>query len=875
MAESSEASCDSDILSTEYMTLLQRLCRLTNPTVAEISAIFTGDFRRALGGARARPSVRAEAASAQAPSGSRATPSTSRGSKKRFGKPGSGKGRGRKSTTRVEPEEEDEPNSEDVGFARPCTWEPDRPCWLRGELEQWNNLLARNFFELKEHLWSEFTFTGYGWSEINVPEDLDTLRVSLLINFLLRRHRCLNRVLVDFEMSNLEHAIFWDGIKNGAAAVTSLEYKATVAQQKGMAPKEEYQIWASSLSSLKYLHSLHLTRVFMNLKISEELADFMEETTTLETLSLNAIKPQAKVVAGFLEALAMNKSIKNFYVSEEFAKAEEGRPLAYFLKNHKVIHTLEVKGGGDCVPSAILRAAMLSRSLRCLNIHACKLLVVDIDEISNALSRGPPDIPPGRDLSPEARAPPEARASAADGSSLAAKVLSRAATSSTAERLPDEGTSAAVDEAMSPESPTPTTSHLEKLGFFDIANSNPLLEQSYASLIGGVLLGLTLSSCDLEETFATAAAAALVRDSRLKTLDVQHNPIPFSKYAAMIDTLKVNETIETLAFTVAGMPASNLTAKFFQAIHESNAASRLKISWVDPRGSDFAQGVDNCRTSLLLTSLSRRPLREVGPLLDTVKKSSNNFAATIRCTATTLRPVVDKLITICRGTKFLNDLKLSVDISEQDGLSLIRSLERNRSVRVLELSNFLFRKRAIRALGQLVQHNQCINELTISIQKGKQEWNQMKSVCRELKEAVLSNRALTVLNVEVANFNLANDFTIKDTLRRNMMYVNEASYFVKGSNDRGHATAFEALKKSYSLKKVVQWSFNLKAEQAMKKIEDAHRRYAANYFTLTGVVKDRVRCEPDPDGLATLEEFRVNVLAHLCNFLSINDVLPD
>ncbi|KAL3241391.1 hypothetical protein MRX96_021639 [Rhipicephalus microplus] len=565
MAESSEASCDSDILSTEYMTLLQRLCRLTNPTVAEISAIFTGDFRRALGGARARPSVRAEAASAQAPSGSRATPSTSRGSKKRFGKPSSGKGRGRKGITRVEPEEEDEPNSEDVGFARPCTWEPDRPCWLRGELEQWNNLLARNFFELKEHLWSEFTFTGYGWSEINVPEDLDTLRVSLLINFLLRRHRCLNRVLVDFEMSNLEHAIFWDGIKNGAAAVTTLEYKATVAQQKGMAPKEEYQIWASSLSSLKYLHSLHLTRVFMNLKISEELADFMEETTTLETLSLNAIKPQAKVVAGFLEALAMNKSIKNFYVSEEFAKAEEGRPLAYFLKNHKVIHTLEVKGGGDFVPSAILRAAMLSRSLRCLNIHACKLLVVDIDEISNALSRGPPDIPPGRDLSPEARAPPEARASAADGSSLAAKGLSRAATSSTAEKSPDEGTSAAADEAMSPESPTPTTSHLEKLGFFDITNSNPLLEQSYASLIGGVLLGLTLSSCDLEETFATAAAAALVRDSRLRTLDVQHNPIPFSKYAAMIDTLKVNETIETLAFTVAGMPASNLTAKFFSS----------------------------------------------------------------------------------------------------------------------------------------------------------------------------------------------------------------------------------------------------------------------------------------------------------------------
>ncbi|KAL1466966.1 hypothetical protein MTO96_026346 [Rhipicephalus appendiculatus] len=770
MAGPSEAGRDSDILSTEYMTSLQRLCRLTNPTVAEISAIFTGHFRRALGGARARPSVRAEAAS-----GSRATPSTSRGSKKRGGKSGSGKGRGRKSTARVaEPEEEDEPKSEDVGYARPCTWEPDRPCWLRAEQEPWNKLLAKGFFELKEHLWSEFTFTGYVWSEINAPEETDTLRVSLLLNFLLRRHRCLTRILVDFEMSRLEHAIFWDGISNGAAAVTCLEYKATVAQQKGMAPKEEYKLWASSLSSLKFLHSLHLTRVFMDLKVSEQLADFMEghyyardflvECYQVLTSCIH-LQPAEKIAAGFLEALAINKSIKNFYVSAEFAKADEGRALAYFLKNHEVIHTLEVRGGGDCVPSAILRAAMLSHSLRCLNIYECKLLVVDIDEISNALTRRPPSM----ELSPEAIAAAERSASPFDESSLAAEESPGEGTSAAADEgtsaAADEGTSAAADEGTPPESLTPTTSRLEKLGFFDIVNINPILEQSYAALIGGVLLGLTISGCNLEDTFATAAADALARDTRLRTLDVQHNPIPMSRYTDLIDALRINHSVETLAFTVAGMPSSNITAKFFQAIHESNAASRLKISWVDPRGADFAKGVDNCRTSLLFTDLDARPMKEVGALLDTVKTSSTNFAATIRCSVLTLRTVADKLIAICGATKYLSDLKLSVHLSESDGTNLIRSLESNRSVQVLDLSNFSFRKRSIRALGEVVRNNRFINELTICIQEGKDEWTEMKAVCRELKDAIRSNQVLTVLSVGLVDVNLANEFAIKDTLR--------------------------------------------------------------------------------------------------------------
>ncbi|KAH7975991.1 hypothetical protein HPB52_007248 [Rhipicephalus sanguineus] len=553
-------------------------------------------------------------------------------------------GRGRKSVAREEPDDEDEPKVEDVGFARPCTWKADSPCWLRDELPEWNRLLAKNFFELQEHSWSEFKFTGYLWSQIDMPEEGATLRVSLLINFLLRHHRCLTRVSVDFAVSELEHEIFWDGIKNGAAAVTFLEYKGTMAQHEGLAPREEYHLWAQSLLSLTNLHSLYLSRVFIDLKVCELLSDFMEDTTTLVTLSLKKIKPEEKVVGCLLEAFTMNKTIKNFYVR--------------------------------------------------------------------------------------------------------------------------------------------------------------------------VLLDLTFYNCSLDATFATAAANALAKDSRLRTLELQNNPIPITGCTEMIEALKVNKSLATLSFNVTGMPAANLMAPFFQAIDDCNAASRLKISWVQPRGPDFAKGVEKC-----------------------------------------------------------SDLTLRVNLSENDGIDLIRSLERNKTVQVLTLSEFLFRKRAVRALGQLVTNNRHINELTVTIREGASEWNQMKSACRELKEAILSNRTLTVLNVELITVNLASDFAIKDTLRRNVMYVNEAVYFVKGSNERSHAAAFEALKKSYSLKKAVKRTFSMTDDQALAKIEDAHKRFAANFFMLTGVVKERVRCEPNPNGLATLEECDVRVLTHLCRFINLNDVL--
>ncbi|XP_049513064.1 uncharacterized protein LOC125940681 [Dermacentor silvarum] len=70
------------------MALLQSLCRLTQPTVNEISGIFNGEFRRALGDGKTKPSKRSEAQSTSrgGPSTSRGAPS--RGSKKRGGKSG-------------------------------------------------------------------------------------------------------------------------------------------------------------------------------------------------------------------------------------------------------------------------------------------------------------------------------------------------------------------------------------------------------------------------------------------------------------------------------------------------------------------------------------------------------------------------------------------------------------------------------------------------------------------------------------------------------------------------------------------------------------------------------------------------------------------
>lgn len=826
MASPSQQGQDGDVLSPEYMALLQSLCRLTQPTVNEISGIFNGEFRRALGDGKTKPSKRSEAQSTSrgGPSTSRGAPS--RGSRKRGGKSasrGRGKGRGRKGAKGDDPDDDDGDDGgnggvADNGYQRGCTWEPDqKPCWIIAELDPWNRTLAKGFFELHEHKWGELTLQGYAWPDTSPPTLPEVLRVSLLVHLLLRQHRCVLRVVLDMVINKLEPMIFWHAIKSCAGGLKFFQFYSDDAHLFGQVPQADAVMWAHSVATLASVRIIHLARVFFDREIALVLGRYVEDSTALIDLTLNGVTADSDDAATFLDYVARNRTLKKMWLQQDLLMARGGDALANVVRNHVTLDSLEVAGAGTATPSAVLKAAVQSPSLRSLIVNRCVISAPDVRAMAAALTRRPP--------------------------------------------------SPATAEGATAAPPSPT-SHLENLSFLSCGGTDARLQRAYASLIGGVLLRLTVTDCSVTDVFASAVAKKLSTDTRLRELFVQHNPFTTNGRRTIVQALQVNKTLETLAISL--MPAPDLS-RMFDIIRELDV-SRLILGWGNPSGFDFAEGNHLCRVSSAFFDLDRRDPEDARVLLDTLASSRQVNAVSLECTHFSVPAVLRHLAEAVGKTKYLRELKLTLDVPEAYVVSALRAMEDNKSVHRLHLSKITFKRRAVKALGRMVEQNRTINLLNIDLmQSGIDNWTQLRSVCRELKEAILRNRFLISVNVTVGNDNRASDYPIKEALRRNMMIVNQAIRFVYGSMNKSHALAFETLQYSLSVKHMMCEHFDITERDALAKIDDARNRLAANYFILTGVIRERITC--DRRGKATIGELDMDLLARICSYLSLTDVM--
>lgn len=804
---------EPEVLTAGYMATLAALCTINKVTPEEIASIFTEEFIPALKSGSSRPRVGAAARLHTALASLRTPPR-----RRRLGR--------RLSLTGYDSEDESESKADDGDnvFERPCTWERDSACWLRDDLELWNNLLEMAGFEMREHVWSEMTIAGYVFSEKGPPFEEDILRVSLLIHFLLLRHRCVKRLLVDMEMSFVEPMMLWDAIKNGAGALTHLEYQPSEADRQAFATTEEATEWARAIFGLNMLTSLHICYAYFDKEVAELLTNFMDETTSLATLIMSGIEPTDPVSAGFfLESMALNRTLKSFQVSPAFLSIGDGEPLATLVRHHTALQKLEVHGGKTCSVSAVLKAAMESPSLKLLFIHACPITAGDIAALSVALKREPPKTP-----------------------------------------------------ASSESSTTPTpTGRLEVLGFFNCISGDSRLEKLYASLIEGKLLSLTLERCSLGEDFAIAAAERLRSDSRLQILNVQDNRISIAGYTKLVNALEVNKNLQKLAFTVKVRPEESEMAEFCQAVRQHRASSRLHIAWINPRDGEFQRGVRLCKASTLISDLKGWPIEDARVLLDTVETSHTNFLAKLESAEPLCRGVTKKLVKVVGRTQFLSVLKLNISLSVEDEIKVLEALERNTSVEVLELYNFSFPIRVSRALGHMIKHNKHINMMTVFIRQTFEMWTEMRSVCREVERTIEHNHALTSFHVTCGRCNFANQFDILNTIRRNMMQVLEAICFVKGSDEKSHALAFDALKdNTHTVEKVLNSNFfNYSREEATANIEAARVRLAENYLALTGHARREVRGGQLRRWRPIIGTHLVGALSRACSFFRLNDAL--
>lgn len=803
-------------MTPDYFSLLHGMCSISEPSINDIIAIFK-EFRRSLDGEKPKPSV----------SASPSLPTSSGVAKKRGTK--SSKKATRASASSAASDEAAAGGSgatiSNVGFERPCSWEPEKTrCWIISDLDLWNRILCRGCIELREHQWGELTLQGYPWPETK-PEVRDILRASLLSHLLLRQHRCLTCIFLDLSETMLERYIMWHALLTGAGGIKNFEFKPYSVDTLGEMTFVERIVWAESVSSLTNLSTLHLSGIHFQVDVARILGAYVERSTALGTLQLKNIKADDTEAGVFLDALARNRTVKRLCVQESFILARHGQALAAVIQNHVALEKLEVTGSPACSPSALLSAVVQSQTLKSLTVDTCAVRAEDIDALAAALTLRPPYL-------------------RRDGK----QVL-----------------------------PFPPRGRIERLTFINCISRDLRMDQAYGNLIGGVVVFLRFSQCCLGDRFAAAAGLNLLCDRRLQELHVADNDFSVAALSNMVGMLQANKTLQALVISLRGTQPQDEIAGLFDLIQKIDVFSRLRLVWFHPRGLDFARGVRASQVPTIVQNLDEMGEEDAENFLDALVSTPKVGMLLLQCAEPAGPRVVRKLTDTLAQINSLGHLLLHVNLAEADVVNLFRSLEGNSSIALMEIRRITFRRRAAKALGRLVERNRTLVSVIVDLEDSDPVVDymiQLRTVCRELKEALSRNRFVIGVTVNVERGkDRSRDPVILGALRRNLMLANSAVHFVNGSTEKKDALAFETLQYSFSIQLSLRLCFDVPDESLEEMITEARRRLAFDYFVLVGVVKARIVCNPHPKRKTTFDKIGRDMQARICSYLSLTDVV--
>ncbi|KAK8762361.1 hypothetical protein V5799_026372 [Amblyomma americanum] len=395
---------------------------------------------------------------------------------------------------------------------------------------------------------------------------------------------------------------------------------------------------------------------------------------------------------------------------------------------------------------------------------------------------------------------------------------------------------------------------------------NRLLSRTYVELQEHSWGELTMRGYSSPKSSIPQASDALRSSLLMHVLLQQHRRVAHavglrkSCLSRIAGFYVVNYTLEQIACNLyCSTPDLDLLT-MFNAIRELGASSRIDVDWYEPLPSYVAQFGGLCRISTLLLDLANCSAEDAKNLLEPLVSATNITKVGIECDEPVGHAVVEQLVDALCKTK---------------AVSVLRSLEQNRSISELDVGGMTFNRRSAKALARLVEHNRTLNKIFVNVdEEDCGGCPQIRTVCRELKEAMPRNRFLTTVAVNSLSGNCASDIVIKEALRRNRMLVNQAVHFVKGSDSKKDALAFETLQHSRTVvRQLCKDSGDPDEASARGKIDKARRRLTFDYFIFTGVVKDKIACRPHSKRKPGFDKLDKHVQAHICSYLSLTDVM--
>ncbi|XP_054925647.1 uncharacterized protein [Dermacentor andersoni] len=372
---------------------------------------------------------------------------------------------------------------------------------------------------------------------------------------------------------------------------------------------------------------------------------------------------------------------------------------------------------------------------------------------------------------------------------------------------------------------------------------------------------------------------AIARNSRLQYMTLNFSMWTAEHWAAFFSVLSKHTSLKMVTIIIGDREEYRLLLDVVKSLQESGWEEKVSFK---TRCIVDRLTVSDCKyfRELSLTVLDRTkdimlPLLQQLSTLTRLKELS----LTLRTWDSVMFYAISKYISMTSTLRMLYlDLCTRNHAPEliEWWPALSRSLLLNKSIVALSIGVYVESSQNIELLGDAVMRSQTIRKLCLM------PFDPLALVgfLRGLRADVLNNYALCRVTVDfrITPNIVADWFAVCDTSRRNSGFVARAAQFLNHARcDRLCAAGLDRVSRHPALLAELAEVLSIGEEEAARRVRQRFRNIEGlhEFMRLTGVVKQRVRCQPREDGRAQLDDLNSECWCHVRRYLQLDDVAFD
>ncbi|CAN8001573.1 unnamed protein product [Ixodes hexagonus] len=731
-----------------------------------------------------------------------------------------------------------------INYDQPCTQSETQYCHILDKLTFWNGYLRLCKMEVKEVAPGELgTYTLSCFS----PSASEAIycRAHILLHWLLKEHRCIRELKVDVFVAYEDTELFFDGLRL-SNALRRLELRQGKFEDKDLEWESNTRIQdpsyhlVAAIGTLAGLEELALGGVCLSEEALTLLGAAFENMPCLRSFSAYVGHLSNQGAEIVIWSLRRSKTIKVLHFKEWHLCQGRGAKFAEYLAEHEVLEELTLETLGFLLGRAqelgpLLDALTTNRVLRKLRLlgyflkPSQVLLLSRVMAVNNTLQ----------------------------------------SFQSSGEKSMLEGNSLAEIIRYN--------SGLVELDMKNVALMD--VEQLAVAIRTNMTmkkLTLCWSALSLENT--TKFCEALVDNCSLQMVTAED--VKEELVADMYKVLRETATEQRMKFkSVFKSPATLQHA--LENCHELTEVSydyttevarrtpKVRKTWravLNELNShdDSDNDSDSCE-SRHIPKADDTPDPELSAF-DCLTSCSHLVKLEITLGHKMHESCAELLARFLSSTKKLKRAELKFPTTLSATQVLLDALSRNRSISVLALSRWKFRRCQAEEFAGILERNGTLNYLEL-------DESLASFLLHVLSTRVADNKFL--VGIKHSNYYLDDEewmFNVRDALRRNFSLLQRAAHFVMGKHDKRCGEAFEQVSQSAALSERVQQLASESESDVEERIRSSRRHLDVNFLAVAGVVNESVVCDGGSWEQTQLDQIGLDNWLRVRSYLKLTDI---